>query len=119
MLLKYPVEVWRESSAYQKPTDEIANNISVERQILDLLESIPELSGYSSQSPLAVLPVLLTLLLDALDGKTAREGYSLLRRATAVFSGISTRTTTLSICPSARNGVGKLSNQSHTVIVVV
>lgn len=38
----------------------------------------------------------------------------MLRRATAVFSGMSTRTTTLSVRPSARNGVDKLSNQSHT-----
>ncbi|KAB5511443.1 hypothetical protein GE09DRAFT_1180164 [Coniochaeta sp. 2T2.1] len=43
VLLKYPVEVWRESSAYQKLTDEIANNFSVERQILDLLGEHPRI----------------------------------------------------------------------------
>lgn len=43
VLLKYPLEVWRESSAYQKLTDEIANNLSVERQILDFLGEHPRI----------------------------------------------------------------------------
>lgn len=43
VILKYPVEVWKESCAYRKLTDEITNNFSVERRILDLLGEHPRI----------------------------------------------------------------------------
>lgn len=43
VILKYPVEVWNGSSTYQKLTDEITNNFSVEQQILDLLGEHPRI----------------------------------------------------------------------------
>ncbi|KAI0810001.1 kinase-like domain-containing protein [Xylaria sp. FL0064] len=46
VILKYPVEVWKESGAYQKLTDEITNNFLVERQILDLLGEHPRIVKY-------------------------------------------------------------------------
>lgn len=48
VILKYPVEVWRESSAYERLTNEIANNFSVERQIFDKLGEHPRIVKYFS-----------------------------------------------------------------------
>jgi hypothetical protein len=56
VILKYPIEVWKESCAYQKLTDEITNNFSVERQILDLLGEHPRIVKFVY--PISVIDLL-------------------------------------------------------------
>ncbi|KAF5017626.1 hypothetical protein F66182_10426 [Fusarium sp. NRRL 66182] len=45
-ILKCPVEVWKESRAFEKLTDDIANSFAVERQILDMLGDHPRIVKY-------------------------------------------------------------------------
>ncbi|KND86401.1 putative serine/threonine-protein kinase gdt2 [Tolypocladium ophioglossoides CBS 100239] len=46
VVLKYPVQIWSESSSHKLLTDKIANNFSVERQIFHLLGSHPRIVLY-------------------------------------------------------------------------
>ncbi|CAH0023476.1 unnamed protein product [Clonostachys rhizophaga] len=46
VILKCPVEIWKESSAYQRLTDDIAHSFAVERQILDMLGEHPRIVKY-------------------------------------------------------------------------
>lgn len=61
-ILKCPVEVWKESRAYEKLTDEIANSFAVERQILDMLGNHPRIVKSIPQSPVRISSIVLTLL---------------------------------------------------------
>lgn len=112
VILKYPVEVWKESRAFQRLTDEIANSFSVERQIFNKLGVHPRIVRYISRSLRQNTIHFGDVDLDTLDGKTPHEGCSLLRPATAASNNISTSTTILSPISSERNGVDKLSNRS-------
>ena len=121
VVVKQPAEVWKESSAYTRLTEKIANNFLVERKILDALGAHPRIVKYLSSFPQHV-GSLLTLPSDIMDGRTnlrACAACSFPKPAMAT-SNITLKPTTIAFhSPFGRRGADKLSNPSHTFTISV
>lgn len=114
VIVKRPAEVWKESSAYTRLTQKIANNFLVERKILEALGAHPRIVKYILRSSSTLL--LLTIPSDTMDGKTSPRAYAacFFPKPAMATSNVTLKRTTISRSLSARGGADKLSNPSHT-----
>ncbi|KAF2181231.1 kinase-like protein, partial [Zopfia rhizophila CBS 207.26] len=72
VIVKQPAEVWKESSAYTRLAEKIANSFLVEQKILEALGAHPRIVKYHSLFPQhgGSLPS------DTMDGKTSPRAYA-------------------------------------------
>lgn len=119
VIVKQPAEVWKESPAYRRLTEKIANNFLVEQQILEALGAHPRIVKYYS-SFLQHAGSPLTLPSDTMDGKTSPRAYagcSFLKPAIATSNDTLKRTMIAFRSLFGRCGAGRLLNPSHTFTI--
>jgi hypothetical protein len=116
------VGIWKESSAYQRLTDDIAHSFAVERQILDMLGEHPRIVKSVFLVFLFSIRILIHLTHatpDIVDGKISRKGYSSSKPAMATSSSTSMTMVIPYPCLSAKNGADKSLSRSHIYTAVV